>query len=93
MEYFVKLYTFVGVTETLNDQMRSILSQLEYAHTVSTYEQKGVPFRTYMYVPETHPTTNDTFYEREDEAHLLKVNVVTIVYKSHSVCSSFIENC
>ena len=37
------------------------------------YEAKGVMFKTYMYVPEKHPQTNNTFYEREDEVHLIKV--------------------
>jgi len=35
-----------------------------------------VPFRTHMYVPEVHPATSQVFYEREDEAHLLKVNIL-----------------
>ena len=28
-----------------------------------------------MYVPEVHPHTKQTFYEWEDEAHLIKVHV------------------
>ena len=31
-----------------------------------------------MYVPEHHPETNDVFFEREDEAHLIKVIFVDI---------------
>jgi len=58
--------------------MKSILSQLEYTYTVDTYEQKGVPFRTYMYDPEMHPSTGAIFFEREDEAHLLKVRFFTL---------------
>ena len=72
--YFNYTLSTIGVTETLNDQMKSILSQLEYRHTVNTYEQNGVPFRTYMYVPEMHPLTSAIFFEWEDESHLLKVN-------------------
>lgn len=82
------LHTHVGVSESLDDQMRSILAQLEYKHTISMYEEKGVPFRTYMYVPEVHPATSATFYECEDDAHLLKVkdiishiNLYTVFYK------------
>ena len=26
-----------------------------------------------MYVPEYHPDTNEIFFEREDDAHLIKV--------------------
>ena len=67
------LHTHVGISESFEDQMRSILAQLEYKHTIKKYEEEGVPFRTYMYVPEVHPATNARFYEREDDAHLLKV--------------------
>ncbi len=30
-------------------------------------------FRTYMYVPESHPITSMEYHEREDDAHVLKV--------------------
>ena len=36
------------------DMLRSILAQLEYRHQVCTWDEKGVPFRMYMYVPEVH---------------------------------------
>jgi len=65
-----------GVTETFDDQLRSILAQLDYANIISKYEENGVPFRTHMYVPEVHPATGQVFYEREDDAHLLKVNIL-----------------
>ena len=77
--YLNYTHSSVGVTETLNDQMKSILSQLEYKHTVYTYEQNRIPFRTYMYVPEIHPSTNAIFFEREDVAHLLKVKFGMVV--------------
>jgi len=64
----------IGGTESFDDQFRSILAQLEYCFVVSSYEENGMPFRTHVYVPEVHPATNEIFYEREDEAHLLKVN-------------------
>ena len=38
------------------------------------YELKGIPFCTYLYVPEEHPETNSIFYKRKDEAHLIKVH-------------------
>ena len=66
----------VGVTESFDDQLRSILAQLEYVYIISKYEDSGVPFRTHLYVPEVHPATSQVFYEREDEAHLLKVNIL-----------------
>ena len=70
-----KLCSSVGVTEPLGDQLKSILSQLEYTHVIHSYKQNGVPFRTFMHSPETHPETNAMFYERENEAHLLKVKI------------------
>lgn len=83
---FIILHTHVGVSESFDDQVRSILAQLEYKHTVYMYEERGVPFRTYMYVPEVHPVTNATFYEREDDAHLLKVKHLS----SHQLYSIFV---
>ena len=44
-------------TETDEDKLRSILAHLEYSHQVLEYDKAGVPFRTYMYVPEIHPVT------------------------------------
>ena len=53
-----------GIDETEDDMLRSILAQLEYHYQVHTWDSARVPFRTYMYVPETHPTTKVEFYER-----------------------------
>ena len=36
---------------------------------------EGVPFRSYLYVPEVHDITGDFFLEREDEGHVFKVIV------------------
>ena len=58
--------------------MHSILSQLEYKYQVDYWDQRGVPFKRHVYVPEIHPKTHDEFHEREDDAHVLKV--------SHIVC-------
>lgn len=53
--------------------LRSILAQLEFTVLVRQYEARGIPFSMYLHVPETHPSTGSVFYEREDEAHVLKV--------------------
>ena len=53
--------------------LRSILAQLEFCYIVRQYDEKGIPFRTHLYVPEVHPDTKEVFMEREDEGHVLKV--------------------
>ena len=40
---------------------------------VKSWDAQGVPFSTYLYVPEEHPITKATFHEREDEGHVFKV--------------------
>lgn len=59
--------------ESYTEMLRSILAQFEYKYQILLWESRGVPFRTYMYVPETHPITGKEYHEREDFAHLLKV--------------------
>ncbi len=59
---------------TLCDKLKSIVAQLEYSHQVIKYDNAGIPFCTYMYVAEVHPITWAEYLEREDDAHLLKVN-------------------
>ena len=54
--------------------LRSILAQLKLTHIVRQYDDSGVPFRTYLYVPEVHPDSDTIFLEREDEGHVLKVH-------------------
>ena len=54
--------------------LRSILSQLEFSYTVRKYDTDGIPFCSHLHVPETHPVTGETFCEREDPAHVLKVH-------------------
>ena len=56
--------------------LRSILAQLEFSHLIRKFDDEGTPFRTHLYVPECHPCAGTTFYEREDEAHVLKVTFV-----------------
>ena len=68
------------ITQTINRCFALILAQLEYQHRICTWEAKGVPFRRDAYVPEQHPITGTDFHGREDEAHVLKVVVVGIVY-------------
>eukprot|EP00118_Oscarella_pearsei_P012490 m.92464 g.92464 ORF g.92464 m.92464 type:complete len:335 (+) comp36737_c0_seq8:893-1897(+) len=54
------------------DYLRSLLAQLEYSRIVREYDESGVPFRTYMYVPEFDGVTGDFFHDREDHNHILK---------------------
>ena len=63
----------IGKTESFEDQLRSVLAQYHFAYEIKQFEAKEVPFRSHLYVPEKHPATNDRFFEREDEAHLIKV--------------------
>ena len=63
-----------GKNESIAEKLRSIISQLEFRFVLEQWEEKGVQFRTYLYVPEVHPGTNEVFCEREDEAHVLKVH-------------------
>ncbi len=65
--------------ETCADKLRSVHAQLEYTQQVFHYESIGVPFRTFMYMPEASPITGVEFHEREDDAHILKVKHITII--------------
>ena len=42
-------------TETMTDQVQSIMAQLKFSYHIHYYHD--VPFRHYLYVPETHPVT------------------------------------
>ena len=72
----------IGKDETREDKLRSILAQKEYTYTIRKFAKEGIPFDTYVYVPERHPCTEKSFHEREDCGHLLKVR--------YSVCSRII---
>ena len=61
--------------ETEVEMLRSISAQLEFTYTICHYDEGGVPFRTYLRVPEVHPDTGEVFMEREDEGYILKVSV------------------
>ena len=86
------IFFITGKTETLTDKLRSILAQLEYQYQIATWEKEGVDFRTYLYVPEKHPLTQDIFYEREDEAHVFKVYSNSKIAYSHNTIM-LTENC
>ena len=67
-------YVHLGKDETKPAMLRSILAQMEYQYRICYYhDEKGVPFRTHLYVPEAHPDTGQGFREREDEGHVFKV--------------------
>ena len=55
-------------------KLKAILAQLDYRHQIHSWSQKGIMFQVHMYIPEIHPITKCDFHEREDEAHVLKVN-------------------
>ena len=78
---YVPLLT--GKAEGLKDKLRSILAQFEFKQTLKKWEERGVNFRLYLYVPELHPETGEAFCEREDEAHVLKVCVHVIDTQCH----------
>ena len=73
-------FLLAGKTETTVDKLRSILAQMEYSYQVRSWNEKGVPFRTHIYVPEVHHLTGKRFHEREDEAHVFKVNEMLFQY-------------
>ena len=63
-------------TETLGEQLKSIIAQMEYKHEVMSYDKNGIPFKSHLYVPETDSVTNMEFQEREDHNHVLKVSIM-----------------
>lgn len=66
---------FTGQSESFTDMLRSILAQLEFCYEVHQWDS---PFRQHTYVPEIHSKTVATYHKREDEAHVLKVQVYCI---------------
>ena len=60
----------------MEDNVRSILAQLEFKYQVLEFEKREVPFRTHLYVPEVHPISGQEYHEREDDAHVLKVHAL-----------------
>ncbi len=72
INFLFHLY-FIDEDEGLVEKLRSILAQLEYSHEIKEWDKKGIPFSQFFYVPEVHPETSQHFLEREDEAHVFKV--------------------
>ena len=65
----------IGEKEDEEGMLHSILAQVEYSYQICKWDDAGMPFRTYMYVPEI---TGSEFHEREDFAHVLKVHTCII---------------
>jgi len=55
------LHVQVGQAEGMADKLRSILAQFDFKYRIELYEAKGIPFSTYLYVPEEHPETKAIF--------------------------------
>ena len=79
-----------GKTEDTAEKYTSVLAQLDFTFEVRSWTAKGVPFSSKLYVPETHPVTQQGFCEREDEGHVLKVklnvfeiNTLANLYTTH----------
>ena len=53
-----------GRSEGIPEKLKSIVAQFEFQHVVKQWEEKGVNFRYYLYVPEIHPDTGEVFCER-----------------------------
>ena len=53
----------IGKDETKAEKLRSILAQLEYAHTVNLFYSKGSHFKDHLYALEIHPITGVEFCE------------------------------
>ena len=61
--------TLTGEKETEVHMLRSILVQM-----VISYDNMMMMGFLLLHVPEVHPETGTTFFEREDEGHVLKVH-------------------
>ena len=66
-------FNVAGEKQTASNKLRSILAQLVYKHEVRTWNSKGVPFQSFMYIPEVYPLSHKEFHEREDKGHVFKV--------------------
>lgn len=70
---FMIMHCYSGESETIPDKLRSIMAQFEFRRTVRYWDKCGIPFSTFLYVPEVHPVLGTEFHEREDEGHVFKV--------------------
>ena len=61
-----------NVPESFIDKLRSIIATCIFRASISQWQDQGVDFSSYMYVPEKDPTTNDYHHERKDHCHILK---------------------
>ena len=81
----VYLCTYIhplGLTESQDDELRSVLAQAHYTHVI--WQEKG--FQTHCYVPEVEGLPGKVFHERKDHAHLLKINYNQIhIFKEKSL--------
>ena len=66
---------FTGKQERRQDKLRSVIGQMEFSYQVNRWTERGIPFKTHLYVPEIHPATQTQFHEREDEGHVFKVRL------------------
>ena len=89
----VSHYCYAGKSETLREKLCSILAQFEYQYCIQMWHNKGIDFKTYLYVPEVHPETGEMFIEREDDAHVLKVCRFAYFCSITDVPYHAIENC
>ena len=75
-------YHFLFITGTNQereiDMLRSILAQMEFCYTVRQYDERGIPLRTHLHIPENHPDSGMTFLERD--GHVLKVYPILTPY-------------
>ncbi|KAK3717701.1 hypothetical protein QZH41_009789 [Actinostola sp. cb2023] len=58
--------------ESYLDKLRSLVATYRFRHTLKQFQEDGIDFSLYLYVPETDPTTGEVFHEREDHCHILK---------------------
>ena len=54
------------------DKLGSVVATYQFRCDVQYWEDQGVDFCLYMYVPEVDPVTGDIHPERADHNHLLK---------------------
>ena len=78
--YYINNHEYAGKCETLDEKLKLILAQFEFAYHVQYWEGEGVPFKTHLHVPERHPVTGCLFCEREDEGHVFKVWTYYMTY-------------
>jgi len=58
--------------ESYLDKLWSLVATYRFRHTLKQFQEEGIDFSLYLYVPETDPTTGEVFHEREDHCHILK---------------------